>query len=88
MQGDDAAGFIDVTRKSKKRRRNSKSPIINEQPSRASRATRRNEGRSPNRFDVLLEAARDEGVIDEEVEAGIQGDAIDEAGEGVLVMKC
>ena len=85
MEGNDAAGYIDVTRKSKKRRRNSKSPTINEQPSRASRATRRNEVRSPNCFDGLIEDARDEGAIDEEFEAGIQGDAIDEAGEGVLV---
>ena len=85
MEGNDAAGYIEVTRKSKKRRRNSTSPTITEQPSRASRATKRNEVRSPNHFDVLLEAARDEGAIEEEVEAGIQGDASDEAGEGVLV---
>ena len=79
------AGFTEVTRQSKKRRRNSNSPTNNELTSRASRAMRRNEGRSPNRFEVLLEAVRDEGAIDEEFEAGLQGDAIDEAGEGVLV---
>ena len=67
MEGN-AAEFTVVTRLSKKRRRSSTSPTISEQTS----MVRRDEVRSPNRFEVLSEDARD-------------GDAIDEAGEGVLV---
>ncbi len=65
---ENAAGFTVVTRLSKKRRRSSTSPTISEQTS----MVRRDQVRSPNKFELLSDAARD-------------GDANDEAGEGVLV---